>query len=373
MPAITNDQQATKLFNETIDKTVENLTPVYSREVLDPLINAIEGAPKNADGEPDLEALLLTLPNLFNKMQSKALETAIETGLTQGAMLGVAVATPVGVDLTVAQEDDPFAIPPEAQSNILALSISGVVRSDFTPKPASELANLFGQKQAVTSQLFDTLAREQKARAFRIAGVNRANLIQRAMDEIRKGLRSGTSRRDIQRKILQIFADAGVTGLPNHHLTVLMRQNMMTTFNIAKFRTSESPAVVRLFPYRQYLTVDDSSVRPEHAALHRQIFLKSDPFWLTHLPPWSWNCRCTFRDVSQSEVDRKGGTEKVVIDNGFARTRLKVEGREPGIDDDPDFAFPRDQFAGLDVIAMKHVEGKLREIVEAAFRKADPK
>lgn len=375
MPPIVNETQAVKLFGGLIEKSVDAMNDAYNRDVLDPLLAAIADAPIDpTTGEPDIESLLVDLPEVFDSMRSTALESAIAGTLTQAAMLGRAVGTPDGVDLGTAPINDPFAIEDEPGGDddiLIPLSLHALQKSDFNPKPSSGLANLFGKKAAVSSKLFDTLSREQRARAFRIAGINRATLIQRAMDEIRSGLRKGTSRREIQLALQQIFADAGVQGLPNWHLTVLMRQNMFTTYNVARKRASETPAVVRIFPYRQYVTAGDSSVRPEHAALDGKIFLKSDPFWDTHFPPWAWNCRCGTRDVSQREVDRKGG-QRIVIDKDFALNRLRIEGQdERGVGTDPDFAFPRDQFGPLDALALRTVEGKLRDFVNEALDRED--
>lgn len=57
-----------------------------------------------------------------------------------------------------------------------------------------------------------------------------------------------------------------------------------------------------VFPYRQYLTMGDSSVRASHAALDNLILPADHPFWTNHTPPWDWNCRCSFAGLTADEA-----------------------------------------------------------------------
>lgn len=57
-----------------------------------------------------------------------------------------------------------------------------------------------------------------------------------------------------------------------------------------------------IFPYWQYVTVGDGSVREEHRALHGVIFSVDDKIWDKIYPPNGWNCRCRVKALLKNEV-----------------------------------------------------------------------
>ncbi len=237
-----------------------------------------------------------------------------------------------------------------------------VTSTDFTPRPFEALQRSFGAKVAMTSRDFDLLKAESRARAFRMAGINKASLIQSAQNEIRKALRDGTSYRDLQNKLLNIFGREGVDALPLNHLRTIMRQNMLGAYAVQRKRFLERPAVAKAFPFWQYLTVADRNVRPEHAALHEKIFRADDPVWGRIYPPWDWGCRCTVRALDADEVDERGGEGKV------------VENGQQALEDNDitvpiEFDFDRDQL--FERAILLKIDADLREAVERTLAKAD--
>lgn len=58
--------------------------------------------------------------------------------------------------------------------------------------------------------------------------------------------------------------------------------------------------------YLQYDAVNDDRTRPEHAAMDGIILPLDHPFWRTHFPPNGWYCRCTVRDYTRSQLERRG-------------------------------------------------------------------
>lgn len=51
----------------------------------------------------------------------------------------------------------------------------------------------------------------------------------------------------------------------------------------------------KLFPWIQYVAVQDDRTRSAHAELHGVTLKWDDPFWLEFFPPNGWNCRCTIK------------------------------------------------------------------------------
>lgn len=368
---VRDEREIAQLLDGLVDQTVDDNRAAYMRRTVDPLTRAIRNASSDFEGEPDMRRLLAELPEVFFDMDPRPVTDSSAAMLTQGALIGRQTGTPDLPMIATTEGNNPFGDEVQLAQDLTALSIDVIERTHFVPRKESQLGALFGSKTPVGSRVFDTLRREQRARAFRIAGINKGRLIQKAQRVIELGLRDGVSNRDIQRQLIAIFADEGVEGLPNHHFTVLMRQNIHTTYNVSKQRQQYSPAVQAAFPYLQYLTVKDISVRPEHAALHGKIIRKDDPIWKRIYPPWGWNCRCTTRDVSEREVGRENNSKKRV-DGTEILTDIPVEGTDVrGVTPDPDFDFPRDQLSLLDSISLRTMEGRLREIIERAIETGD--
>lgn len=55
-------------------------------------------------------------------------------------------------------------------------------------------------------------------------------------------------------------------------------------------------------PLLKYETVGDARVRAAHAALDGVVKPVDDPFWDHYMPPNSWNCRCTVRQLDAGEI-----------------------------------------------------------------------
>lgn len=254
------------------------------------------------------------------------------------------------------------------------MSVGLLTTTDFKPKPQGEAAALFGRKVPLASNEFDLLKRESRARAFRIAGINKVQLIQKAMDEVKRSIRDGVGMRETQLRLMRIFSEEGVDQLPLHRLRLVMRQNELTTYNVARKRTLDSPAVTAAFPYRMYLTVGNgvpgvNNVRETHARFHGVILRWDDPFWQHFHPPWGWNCRCFTRPVSQDEIDRSNlgvctyaGGALTPVDPNVKRKPIEAE-------PDPAFDFDRDQL--FDAYFLRQVDQRLRGFLEKQLEDAE--
>ena len=76
---------------------------------------------------------------------------------------------------------------------------------------------------------------------------------------------------------------------------------------------------------RQYRTVGDDHVRPEHAALNGTTLPFSDPFWEAYTPPNAWNCRC---NIVQVRKDKYATTPQK---EAYARGEQALEKDKRGI------------------------------------------
>jgi len=57
-----------------------------------------------------------------------------------------------------------------------------------------------------------------------------------------------------------------------------------------------------VFPYCQYITMDDDAVRSSHATLDKKVFPANHPFWIDHMPPQDGDCRCQIIPLDKDDI-----------------------------------------------------------------------
>jgi|WetSurMetagenome_2_1015567.scaffolds.fasta_scaffold00003_163 hypothetical protein len=92
-------------------------------------------------------------------------------------------------------------------------------------------------------------------------------------------------------------------------LNVDFNETWLRTEYDTAYLTAESSALykrlreqVDIFPYWQYITMDDGRVREEHYKLHQLILPANDPLWDKIWPPNGWRCRCRVKALMRHEV-----------------------------------------------------------------------
>lgn len=88
-------------------------------------------------------------------------------------------------------------------------------------------------------------------------------------------------------------------------LKTIFDTNMRTALNATRWQAQQTLSAGPR-PYIQYLSMDDSRVRPTHLLMNRRVFPADDPIWHTHYPPNGFNCRCRTRFLTEAQVKRMG-------------------------------------------------------------------
>ena len=187
------------------------------------------------------------------------------------------------------------------------MPINVLAEEDFTPQRDPQAAQRLRRKAALTSDDFDRLRAEQRARAFRIAQVNNARLVQRAKNMLRSAIEHGKPYADFRRALEALFDTRELPRPLLHRMQLVFRQNSQQAYGDAREQVLRSDEVAVAFPYWMYKTVGNGkpgvrNVRPEHAALHNKVFRYDDPFWNHFRPPWDYNCRCTMIALTEGQV-----------------------------------------------------------------------
>ncbi len=343
----------------------------YRRELSGPLVAVIKDARETGNDKRDRARLLKQLnASLVTEMDATSLATNLAECLTMAAGVGAATVGAAGIAAGLERPGsgrggEVIAIGSDGErdrTKLVALSVM-----DFKPKSHREAARFFAQKTPLPDAQFNNLSAENRARAFRLAGLHKVKLVQRARDVVHKAIADGTPYRDVRRQLLDLFDRAGIPRPSLARLRLTYRQNVLGAYNVARKRVLDDPAIAGVFAYRQYLTVGNgkggvNAVRDTHAALHGKVFAWDDPFWVVFTPPWEWNCRCFFRALTARQVTKLRLPVWTYRGGRVTRTRGRG-GQNVRISPHPAFAFDRDGFD-----ATKHDLRKLDAELQAVAR-----
>lgn len=93
----------------------------------------------------------------------------------------------------------------------------------------------------------------------------------------------------------------------------------------------------RMLPYVLYVATTARDPRPEHLTWAGTILPVDHPWWSTHFPPNGWGCKCSVRQITQAEAERRGGVTEPPAGGGESFRNRRTgevtevpEGIDPG-------------------------------------------
>lgn len=181
---------------------------------------------------------------------------------------------------------------------------------------------------------------EDHARAFTVAKVAKLDLlatIRRSLDDM---LRNGGTFEQWKAAIQPELEKAGWWGrvadrsLTGTDAAITVGPRRLRTIYDTNLRVSRAAGQWSRIqelkgerPFLRYTAVMDARTRPEHRAWHGTILPVDDPWWDTHYPPCGWFCRCTVRQLSQRDLDRKGWAVTKSPPEGPPRRFARADGQ----------------------------------------------
>jgi SPP1 gp7 family putative phage head morphogenesis protein len=280
------------------------------------------------------------------------------------------------------------------------------------PTKAMEYLEAKGVK---VSGAWSTMLDAAHAKAFTVANVTRADVVQDILDAQQQALKSGLTLRQFQDNLVPTLTRKGwfaargepvrvpdgtapdpQTGelatrkrLTARRLQTIYQVNMQSSMMAGRWR--ELQADVDNRPWFQYVAILDGRTRPAHRAMHGRVFRHDDAFWSTGWPPCGWNCRCRARARSDADLADAGLTpessagrlrqETVDLANGSTATVTRYtapDGRsfapDPGFNSNPALVQAADRLAITrceEVLPAAQSQAELRRLFTAPQRLAD--
>lgn len=208
------------------------------------------------------------------------------------------------------------------------------------PTPYKEAAAFIAGKPVVSRAVFAKLLPALKGRAFVIAGIEAASVLQNVRDTIAM-LPQGGDWEEIKATVLEHIdpyfidpeADAETQAAQGRaaarRAELLLRTHGQQAYMAGLYSVADAQR--DLFPFWQYQSLGDGNVRPSHAALDGIVLPANHEFWQTHTPPWDWGCRCKFIPISEEtaqemrDADKNLPLEKKRVIEGELLTKLENE------------------------------------------------
>jgi len=205
------------------------------------------------------------------------------------------------------------------------------------PVPHDEAIAFIKDKPVVSRDVFDHFLPDLKARAFTITGVESANVRQKVRDRI-ADLPAGANWDDVKKDIVADLSpwlvdesadpevrDAQIAAA-NRRAELLIRTHGFQAYQATQYDVMTRQKEV--FPFWQYMTMEDEAVRESHAALDGLILPADSPFWQDHYPPWDWGCRCQVVSLMEEEMQatKDGETDYGRVLSDVEQERLVNQG-----------------------------------------------
>lgn len=223
--------------------------------------------------------------------------------------------------------------------NISPTQIAFNARGDGTfNKPFKEAVDFIRQKLNLPTEHYDDIIQSAHDRAFMVAGVTKADLLEDFRQAIDKATAEGKSIGWFRDNFDDFVNKHGwaYNGERDWRTRIIYTTNIRTSYAAGRYAQLNDPDLLSVRPYWKYLHNDSvMHPRPLHQSWSGMVLRHDDPFWSTHFPPNGWGCRCYIQAVRPSEykgrpeikaegetyqkVDRYGVTHEVPkgIDYGW--------------------------------------------------------
>lgn len=181
--------------------------------------------------------------------------------------------------------------------------------------PFRKQIDFFLKKLSLPSERWDDIKLSAHDRAFIVAGVMKADLLNDLRQAVEEAIAAGDTLQDFRSKFQAIVSKHGWTGWTGEgskagqdwRTKVIYRTNMAASYAAGRWQQLNDPELIARRPFWRYIH-NDSVVhpRPDHKDWgDAGLTLRHDhPFWQTHFPPNGWGCRCRIKAVrSPGEQD----------------------------------------------------------------------
>jgi len=185
-----------------------------------------------------------------------------------------------------------------------------------------------GMSKEALGTLFDGFEGQAVQAMKSMGGVLEAQVRAAVAEATRQGLHY----RGTEELVRKAFDAAGMTNAKPWLIETQARTQTQLAYSAGMYAAEQDEAIQEIIWGREYVTVGDDRVRPNHAALDGLRLPIDHPRWKEILPPNGWNCRCSTVPIYKGDdiATTKNVPKYVTVDG----ERVEA-GPDEGFDFDP--------------------------------------
>jgi hypothetical protein len=177
-------------------------------------------------------------------------------------------------------------------------------------KPFEQQLSFFRKKLNLPTERYDDILKQAHDRAFMVAGVQKADLLNDLRQAVDKAIAQGKSIGAFRKQFNNIVKQRGWQGWTGSdsqagrdwRTRIIYRTNIATSYAAGRWKQLNDPDLLKSLPYWKYIHNDTvAHPRPLHVEWDGLVLKHDDPWWKTHFTPNGWGCRCRITAVRERE------------------------------------------------------------------------
>ncbi|BAK73740.1 phage minor head protein [Arcobacter sp. L] len=166
---------------------------------------------------------------------------------------------------------------------------------------------------------YDELLKEAHDKAFTVAKITRADLLNDIHESLTNAMKSGENFNTWKKNIIPTLEKKGWWGekdivnpatgevkkivIDSRRLKTIYSTNMRVAYQKYRYKQMMELPLSTYWMYRSALL---ENTRDSHRKLHGTVLPRDNAFWNTNYPPNDWNCKCTVTAHSKRDLERRG-------------------------------------------------------------------
>jgi len=207
-------------------------------------------------------------------------------------------------------------------------------RSDWQSLPFDEAIEYFRSKVNLPTASYRDLTAQQRDRAFAVAGVMQAELLESLRQAVDKALVTGTTLQEFRQDFDREVAAAGWSYRGNRtwRTELILNQNLRQAYGAGRYRQLTDPATLKARPYWMWRHGDSIYPRKQHLAWDGTTLPANHPWFRNKFPPAGFGCKCKILSLDKAKVSKVPDDEFYEYTDAQGRRVRVPVGVDPGFE-----------------------------------------
>lgn len=173
------------------------------------------------------------------------------------------------------------------------------------PLRFEEAVSSFRRRVPMSDEAFRAMKEASHARAFIVAGVAKADLVDEVWRALDKAVADGMTFADFKKSVGdKIEAEWGRKNPAR--LETIFRTNLQRSYGAGTVEMLRRGPVMKRRPYWKFSSVLDSRTTAVCKACNGTVLPATHPFWMSHQPPLHFNCRSRLIALTEAQARAAG-------------------------------------------------------------------